>query len=170
MTKVTGFCNIVCHMESFSEWLEQERKRRNWSISELARQAGVTPSAMNRVINEGRGVGIDVCIGIARALGISIEEVIRRARPGELPTLTVDQEAEQEIIYRMRRLGHIMRDRARSYLRYLEYEQSGQLPPPARCQPTAVEMFEQLTEEQRAKLLELMQTMIKANEKQVAEE
>lgn len=75
---------------SFQEWLLAELRERGWSLSELARRADVGVSSLSMIVNELRGPGPDVLLGIARALRLPPETVFRRAgllpdEPDELP-------------------------------------------------------------------------------------
>jgi transcriptional regulator with XRE-family HTH domain len=111
-------------MNSFSEWLESEYKKRAWSISEFARQAGIAPGSMNHILNEKRNPGLDACIGIAKALNLSVDEVIRRLRPAEMPRMTIDEQQEQAVVSKIRGLGGVT-ERVLDYLRFLEFQRTG---------------------------------------------
>ena len=73
----------MVYTTQFSEWLTTVLFQKGISQSELARQAGVTRGAINGVLTGARGPGVDLCNGIARALKIPPEEVLRAA--GLLP-------------------------------------------------------------------------------------
>lgn len=70
--------------EDFIAWLVQEMDQRGWSQSETARRGKISSQMINAVVNRQTGVGIPFCRGIAKAFGIPIEEVMRRA--GLLPS------------------------------------------------------------------------------------
>lgn len=61
----------------FAEWLQKELNKRGWSHSELARYSGVSPGQISRVANGSRGAGPDLCIAIAKGLGLARSEVFR---------------------------------------------------------------------------------------------
>lgn len=76
---------MIAIMDKISDWLNSELNERGWSQRELARRARVSPTAINDVINEKAEPGWDLCAAIAKALGLSEEEVFRMA--GLLPPL-----------------------------------------------------------------------------------
>ena len=65
--------------ESFATWLQVEIKKRNWSPSDLARQAKKDIATISRVFNGDRQAGDDVCRAIAGALDMPQWEVFIRA-------------------------------------------------------------------------------------------
>jgi transcriptional regulator with XRE-family HTH domain len=69
--------------DEFVAWLVDEMDSRGWSQSETARRGKISSGMINMVVNRQSGVGVPFCRGIARAFGISVEEVMRRA--GILP-------------------------------------------------------------------------------------
>jgi transcriptional regulator with XRE-family HTH domain len=68
---------------TFGEWLDQERTRRGWSQSELARRGKVSPSAIQQVISGVTRPGPRSCQAIALALEMPPDDVYRLA--GLLP-------------------------------------------------------------------------------------
>ena len=69
----------------FVTWLTNEMETRGWSNSELARRAGLVPSAVSQVITGSRRPGPDFCRSVAQALVLPPETVFRMA--GLLPAL-----------------------------------------------------------------------------------
>jgi transcriptional regulator with XRE-family HTH domain len=69
----------------FVTWLSNEMEDRGWNNSELARRAGLVPSAVSQVIAGNRGTGPEFCRSVARALHVPPEMVFRKA--GLLPPL-----------------------------------------------------------------------------------
>jgi transcriptional regulator with XRE-family HTH domain len=69
----------------FVTWLSKEMEDRGWNNSELARRAGLVPSAVSQVIAGNRGTGPEFCRSVARALHVPPELVFRKA--GLLPPL-----------------------------------------------------------------------------------
>jgi transcriptional regulator with XRE-family HTH domain len=61
----------------FAEWLQKELNKRGWSHSELARYSGVSPGQISRFANGSRGAGPDLCIAIAKGLGLARSEVFQ---------------------------------------------------------------------------------------------
>ena len=75
---------------NFVTWLTTEMETRGWNNSELARRAGLVPSAVSQVIAGNRGPGPEFCRSVARALSLPPEMVFRRA--GLLPELPGPEE------------------------------------------------------------------------------
>ena len=71
------------------KWLKQEIASRGWSIRETARRAGVSHTAVNNALAARGATSLDTYKGLARALDMSLEDVLRSA--GELPP-TVDEQ------------------------------------------------------------------------------
>jgi transcriptional regulator with XRE-family HTH domain len=69
----------------FVTWLSKEMEDRGWNNSELARRAGLVPSAVSQVIAGNRGTGPEFCRSVARAFNLPAELVFRKA--GLLPPL-----------------------------------------------------------------------------------
>lgn len=69
--------------DEFIAWLVSEMDTRGWSQSETARRGKISSQMINAVVNRQTGVGVPFCTGIARAFGVPVEEVMRRA--GILP-------------------------------------------------------------------------------------
>ena len=99
-----------------STWLREELDKRGWSIREIARRAGLVHGTVVGILN-GRHPGIETCRGIARALGVPTEEVLRRA--GLLPPLPPRDEYIIELEHLARHLNTFDRRAAVDYLRYL---------------------------------------------------
>ena len=70
---------------NFVTWLSKEMEDRGWNNSELARRAGLVPSAISQVIAGNRGTGPEFCRSVARAFNLPAEMVFRKA--GLLPPL-----------------------------------------------------------------------------------
>jgi len=80
----------------FVTWLSNELNTRSWSMSELARRAGITHGAISHVLSESRNPGPDFCKAIARAFGIPPEQVFRLA--GLLPIVSQNKEEDEELL------------------------------------------------------------------------
>jgi len=76
-------CIMINTMDKFAEWVNSEVERRGWSFRETARRAGLSATAVSQVVGGQANPGLDFCIGLARALKIPPEQVLRRA--GLLP-------------------------------------------------------------------------------------
>lgn len=69
--------------QAFVDWLNKETEARGWSYRELARRGGISQGSISLVVG-GQKPGAKVCMGIARAFGIPVNEVLYRA--GHSPT------------------------------------------------------------------------------------
>jgi transcriptional regulator with XRE-family HTH domain len=83
-------------------WIEQERERRNWSINELARQAGLSPGTVADVLNQRTNPGLQFCTEIARALNVPPENILRLA--GLLPPQPEETATINEFIHLLNQL------------------------------------------------------------------
>jgi transcriptional regulator with XRE-family HTH domain len=72
--------------KEFITWLTDEMEERGWNNSELARRAGLVPSAVSQVVSGTRSPGFEFCKKTAKALGLPPETVLREA--GLLPRLS----------------------------------------------------------------------------------
>jgi transcriptional regulator with XRE-family HTH domain len=71
-------------MESdLSEWILAEIDKRGWSLRQLARRAELSHSVVASVANGTSNAGLEVCMGLARAMHTPLEEIFRLA--GILP-------------------------------------------------------------------------------------
>ena len=111
---------------TFSDWLNQNLNERGWSQSEAARRSGLSASAIQQVVGGITRPGPRLCRGLARAFGVAPEEVFRLA---DLlpPPARADQRAE----YRAR-------------------------PRPGSPAADLVALYEELTEDDQALILELV--------------
>ena len=83
----------------FSEWLQSQLDLREWTQADLARHSKVTQTHISRIMNGARQPGPDAITGIARALKLPAEEVMRQAGLLPMPAdATVDdRKAAQEL-------------------------------------------------------------------------
>lgn len=81
-------------MESFTDWLTGELDTRGWSRAEAARRGGISASVLDKIISGYSRPGDKTCRGLARAFGLTTEEVMRYA--GLIPPrgATVDDQRE----------------------------------------------------------------------------
>jgi len=86
----------------FASWLTEELDKRGWSNSELARRSEVVPSTISMVISRQNQPGLDLCLGLARALHLPPEVVLRKA--GLLPPEPDESELVSEMVYLVSRL------------------------------------------------------------------
>lgn len=64
---------------TFGDWLHDERRRRGLSQTELASKSNITPAAISNLELGKRKPGIKSCKAIAVGLGISPQEVLKKA-------------------------------------------------------------------------------------------
>jgi transcriptional regulator with XRE-family HTH domain len=91
-------------MEDFVTWLNTELNARGWSRSELARRGGVSAEAISQAISGKTRPGLKLCRAVAKAFGLSLEEVQRRA--GLLPTYGAVPPRFKELGERLRKLSN----------------------------------------------------------------
>ena len=95
------------------------------SQADLARQSGIDGGFLSRILSNPRMPGINACIGIAKVLGVSVDEVARHIRPGELPSITPDRELENDLLHQFRTLNRAGRKRVVDYARYQRLLEQG---------------------------------------------
>lgn len=78
----------------FPNWLQDELNERGWSQSDLARESGIMPASISRILQGTRNPGPEACTAIANALGFPVETIFRVA--GLLPErVDIDEETQQ---------------------------------------------------------------------------
>jgi transcriptional regulator with XRE-family HTH domain len=76
-------------MTEFVEWLEQQLRDRGWSHQDMADRSGTfTRSSVSMVLSGKQNPGLEFCKGVARALHMRPETVLRKA--GLLPPVPGD--------------------------------------------------------------------------------
>lgn len=78
-------------------WLNEEIKKRGWTLRELARRSDVSHTAVSKVLSGQQEPGIKFCTGIARALDVPPETVLRLA--GKIPQRTTRAALVEEILF-----------------------------------------------------------------------
>jgi transcriptional regulator with XRE-family HTH domain len=105
--------------QTFAIWLEEQLKEQGISQSELARRAGVTRGAINNILQGERGPGVDLSNGIAKALGLPEEMVLRVA--GLLPPNKDTRSDEiKKIVHELEELPKEDQEEFLSYVRWLK--------------------------------------------------
>lgn len=79
------------------DWLTEEIENRGWSLRELGRRAGLSHATISNILSGQTNPGLDFCVGIARALDVSAESVLRRA--DLLPRRAEETESRREMLY-----------------------------------------------------------------------
>jgi transcriptional regulator with XRE-family HTH domain len=91
-------------MNDMISFVNGEINGRGWTVSELARRAEMSWAAVGDVLNGKTKPGLRWYIGVARALGVSVDHLLRLA--GELPGNVMpadelnEEEAEMVALYR----------------------------------------------------------------------
>ena len=80
-------------LSGFLAWLDTHLTRLGWTDHQLAKNAGITHPVISKARRQIQTVGWEACIGIAQALDLPPEVVLRRA--GHLP-IPADQDDEAE--------------------------------------------------------------------------
>ena len=105
-------------MSEFGEWLADELEQRAWSSSELARRAGISQSSVSNVVTGKQIPGLEFCKGVAKALDMPADRLLRLA--GHLAYVPEAVAEEQEAVRLFRTLNEQMRGVALSVLRALQ--------------------------------------------------
>lgn len=103
----------------FVTWLIAEMNKRGWSNSELARRAEIVPSAVSMVVSRQRGPGLEFCKGVARALKVPPDQVLRKA--GLLPQLPDGAADTQQLLDYYKSLSSRAREEVTEYVAF-KYE------------------------------------------------
>lgn len=107
---------------SFEAWLLAEMDRRLWTMTDLAKQAGISQATVSLVLSGQRKPGARFCSGVARAFGEPANRVFRLA--GLMPRSPVrDELIDDDITFGdlldlMRHLSPEERQEAYDYIRY----------------------------------------------------
>jgi transcriptional regulator with XRE-family HTH domain len=89
-------------MEQFIDWLRKEIRVRGISSADLARDSGLSPSTISRILGEHVTPGDDALSKIAKALGEPPEKIFRLA--GRLPPAPETEGVEQDLLHGFRSL------------------------------------------------------------------
>ena len=88
-----------------STYLNEELQKRGWSIRELARRSGVSHTAVSYVMSGQREAGLRFCNGVARALDVPPEIILRLA--GRIPQRATRKQLTDEILFYFDRMDEI---------------------------------------------------------------
>jgi transcriptional regulator with XRE-family HTH domain len=105
---------------TFNEWLLKEVQKTELSFAEIARRGGISHSRISQVLG-GDLPGADFCIGIAKALRLPPEVVLRRANI--LPSKSTAKEEEERLLHYFDQLSPGDQQRLISIARALGQEQ-----------------------------------------------
>jgi transcriptional regulator with XRE-family HTH domain len=90
--------------QAFGEWVENLRKRSGLQVNELAERTGVSPQWLNEIRRGGRTVygqwrlpnpKDEALARLARALGVSVDEMLARAGRGASPKTGASEPQEK---------------------------------------------------------------------------
>jgi transcriptional regulator with XRE-family HTH domain len=90
----------MIHDNRFSDWLQSELNKRQWSQAELAYSAGISRAVINKLLNKKTYPQPDTLQAIARALKIPVETVYRVA--GLLPEESETDAFVAEIVHKLK--------------------------------------------------------------------
>jgi transcriptional regulator with XRE-family HTH domain len=100
----------------FSDWLQSELDKRQWSQAELAYSAGISRAVINKLLNKKTYPQPDTLQAIARALKIPVESIYRVA--GLLPEESETEAFTAEIVHKLQLIKNPKR--RKTALRLLE--------------------------------------------------
>lgn len=63
--------------------IKRELRRRNWTVYKLARESGIEEGTLSSIVRDDSNPRIDTVIPIARAFGITIDELVQNPKPLE---------------------------------------------------------------------------------------
>ena len=86
--------------DRFSDWLQSELDKRQWSQAELAYSAGISRAVINKLLNKRTYPQPDTLQAIARALKIPVESIYRVA--GLLPEESETEAFTAEIVHKLK--------------------------------------------------------------------
>ncbi len=98
-------------------WLSKEYQDRGWSMRFLAERIGVSHSTVSNVLNYKQRPTWDFCAGVAKALGMDVDDVFILAGLKQAPPPAV--EGEGEALNLLRQLPEAMRTMIFTMLRAL---------------------------------------------------
>lgn len=109
--------NSPVNKNEFVIWLQNEMDQRDWSQSDLAREANLSRGAVGNVLRQERDPGKDFLIGIAHALKIPPEVVFRAA--GLLPEAPESTQESEELLHLYHLLPEADRKEILRYVRFI---------------------------------------------------
>lgn len=89
-------------LSSFLAWLDTHLMRLGWTDHQLAKNAGITHPVISKARRQIQTVGWEACIGIAKALDLPPEVVLRQA--GHLPTPPDQDDEAEELLHLFQQL------------------------------------------------------------------
>ncbi len=104
------------------EWIEAERRRRGWSLRQLARESGLAPAQISEVLSGHSRPGMRFYLGMWRAFHVSIDYLLQLA--GELPPGPEENPTLRELIELARRLPAEVQEDLRRYCEW-RFRQAG---------------------------------------------
>lgn len=108
-------CAIVTDMVPFGQWLLDILEEKGWSMSELGRRCDTTHVTISRLVSGERKPSPELTIRLARALGVTPEEVFRRV------WLPVSMAARLDTAELLEYVEGLTREERAELLRYAQY-------------------------------------------------
>ncbi len=87
---------------SFIDWVNEQIQSRGWSYNELARQCGVSSTAISKLMTGKSDISFDMCMNLSRAFKMPPVDVLVKA--SLLPKPHPDNEYVDYVVQRMRML------------------------------------------------------------------
>ena len=84
----------------FSDWLQSEMDKRQWSQSNLARASNLNRAVINKLLNRKSNPHPETLMALARAFKIPVEAAYRAA--GLLPEIPEAEEFLEDLIHKFR--------------------------------------------------------------------
>ncbi|MBK7201912.1 helix-turn-helix transcriptional regulator [Candidatus Amarolinea dominans] len=88
---------------NFADWLQQELRARGWNQAELVRRSGLSVAYVSNLVSGMRSPGTGAISQLARALGVSPEEIMRQA--GMFPASANSQQTLAELSKKIEKLS-----------------------------------------------------------------
>jgi transcriptional regulator with XRE-family HTH domain len=101
MSHMAKYLNLQT-LSSFMGWLDMHLQRLGWTDNQLAKKAGISHSVISKARKQTQSVGWDACVGIAGALDLPPEVVLRQA--GHLPTPPDRDDEAEELLHLFQQL------------------------------------------------------------------
>jgi transcriptional regulator with XRE-family HTH domain len=119
---------------SLTEWIQENLAERGWSQSELARRSNLSSTTISDVLSGSAKPGFNFCKGVAQALGVPTEEVLRKA--GLLPPEPEETTTTREL---MRSFSQLTVEEQRMVIEMIHglYERRKRKPTTANASTTA---------------------------------
>ncbi|MBN1665546.1 MAG: XRE family transcriptional regulator, partial [Anaerolineales bacterium] len=107
---------FMMNSDTFSDWLQRQIDTREWSQSELARNAKINQASVSNILSEKRLPGYDFCLAIADAFNMPPEAVLRIA--GLLPPVPEETALQRRVEHLFNQLSQPEQQEILDYIEY----------------------------------------------------